>query len=95
MAGALFKAIVTIPHKLHSKGYRGQGVLFFFSTKSQAFVSEINPSYRAGLGVEPGSAAVQSSALPFGCGSQGHLSTGAHRFGNGVSADTCFVRRGS
>lgn len=48
---------VPVPHKPRSKGYRGQGVLFFFSTKSEAFVSELNPSYRAGPGVEPGSAA--------------------------------------
>lgn len=54
-----------IQHKLCFKGHGGQGVLFF-SVESQAFVSELNPSYEAGLGVEPGSPTVQFYALAFG-----------------------------
>lgn len=61
MAGTVFKMTVTRVNKLCFKGHGAPGP----PTMSQSFVLELNPSYRVGLGLEPGSL-TEFPALFFG-----------------------------
>lgn len=61
MAGTV-RMTVTCVNKLCFKGHRGLGP----PTKSQSFVLELSPSYKAGLGLGPGSLTVQFPVLSFG-----------------------------
>lgn len=59
--GTVFKMTVTYVNTLCFKGHGGPGP----PTKSQSFILELSPSYRVGMGLEPGSLTVEFPALSF------------------------------